>query len=61
MGRKNDTRAVVAAQARVCGVQNLGVVDVPFVPLGNPPSKAYMLAEKIAEAILIGNQTLEDP
>ncbi|KAL8920045.1 MAG: hypothetical protein Q9172_004675 [Xanthocarpia lactea] len=58
MGRRNDTGAVVDAQARVYGVQNLRVVDmsaVPFVPPGHPQSTAYMLAEKIAEAIQVGN------
>lgn len=55
MGRRNDTGAVVDAQARVFGVEKLRVVDmsaVPFVPPGHPQSTAYMLAEKIAEAIL---------
>lgn len=51
MGRKNDTRAVVDAQARVFGVQNLHVVQ----------STAYMLAEKIVEAILVGMWNLEHP
>lgn len=58
MGRRNDTRAVVNAQARVYGVENLRVVDmsaVPFVPSGHPQSTAYMLAEKIAENILRGS------
>ncbi|KAL8911362.1 MAG: hypothetical protein Q9171_003456 [Xanthocarpia ochracea] len=58
MGRRNDTGAVVDAQARVYGVQGLRVVDmsaVPFVPPGHPQSTAYMLAEKIADAIQVGN------
>ncbi|CAL8576587.1 hypothetical protein XPA_002462 [Xanthoria parietina] len=58
MGRRNDTRAVVNAQARVYGVENLRVVDmsaVPFVPSGHPQSTTYMLAEKIAENILRGS------
>ncbi|KAI4220589.1 MAG: hypothetical protein L6R36_007519, partial [Xanthoria steineri] len=55
MGKRNDTGAVVDAQARVFGVERLRVVDlsaVPFVPPGHPQSTAYMLAEKIAEYIL---------
>ncbi|KAL8867578.1 MAG: hypothetical protein Q9174_005576 [Haloplaca sp. 1 TL-2023] len=57
MGRRNDTSAVIDAQARVYGVQNLRVVGVsalPFVPPGHPQSTVYMLAEKIAEDILMG-------
>ena len=55
IGRKNDTRAVVNAQARVYRVQSLRVVGMstlPFVPPGYPQSSFYMLAEKIADDIL---------
>ncbi|KAL8951236.1 MAG: hypothetical protein Q9222_002781, partial [Ikaeria aurantiellina] len=57
IGKKNDTKVVIDTQARVYGVQSLRVVGVshlPFIPPGHPQSTVYMLAEKIAEDILMG-------
>ncbi|ORY69602.1 glucose-methanol-choline oxidoreductase [Pseudomassariella vexata] len=51
MGNSSDSNAVVDAQARVYGVQNLRVVDAaafPLLPPGHPQSHVYALAEKIA-------------
>ncbi|KAJ6097566.1 hypothetical protein N7499_001940 [Penicillium canescens] len=55
MGTLEDKMAVVDSQARVYGVQGLRVVDAsafPFLPPGHPQSTVYMLAEKIAAAII---------
>lgn len=55
MGRKSDPMAVVDSAGRVFGTQRLRVVDAssfPFLPPGHPQATVYMLAEKIAEAIL---------
>ena len=55
MGRRSDPMAVVDSAGRVFGTQRLRVVDAssfPFLPPGHPQATVYMLAEKIAEAIL---------
>jgi choline dehydrogenase len=57
MGRKGDEKAVVDSNARVFGVKNLRVVDasaLPFMVPGHPQSTIYMLAEKIADAMIRG-------
>jgi choline dehydrogenase len=57
MGRKDDKTAVVDSNAKVFGVTNLRVVDAsafPFMVPGHPQSTVYMLAEKIADAIVRG-------
>lgn len=57
MGRKGDKSAVVDSNAKVFGVTNLRVVDasaLPFMVPGHPQSTIYMLAEKIADAIIRG-------
>lgn len=51
MGRPENPMAVVDAQARVYGVQNLRVVDAsafPLLPPGHPVATIYALAEKIS-------------
>lgn len=56
MGTRGDEMAVVDAEARVFGVEGLRVVDAssfPLLPPGHPQSTVYMLAEKIAEGILV--------
>ncbi|KAK4550856.1 hypothetical protein LTR36_000436 [Oleoguttula mirabilis] len=56
MGRTNDTMAVVDSKARVIGVEGLRVVDTsafPLLPPGQPQATVYMIAEKIADAILL--------
>ncbi|KAB2579613.1 Dehydrogenase patE [Lasiodiplodia theobromae] len=56
MGIPGDAMAVVDAEARVFGVEGLRVVDAssfPLLPPGHPQSTVYMLAEKIAEGILV--------
>ncbi|KAK0650242.1 Dehydrogenase patE [Lasiodiplodia hormozganensis] len=56
MGTRDDAMAVVDAEGRVFGVEGLRVVDAssfPFLPPGHPQSTVYMLAEKIAEGILV--------
>jgi choline dehydrogenase-like flavoprotein len=58
MGRSDDDLAVVDSKARVYGTQGLRVVDAsafPCVTPGHPPSGVYMLAEKIADDIKMGN------
>ena len=58
MGKMNDTMAVVDSKARVIGVEGLRVVDIstfPILPPGQPQASVYMLAEKIAAAILRGS------
>ena len=57
MGTSNDTMAVLDSKARVFGVSGLRVVDAsafPILPPGHPSSTIYMLAEKIADDILMG-------
>ncbi|KAJ5730272.1 Glucose-methanol-choline oxidoreductase [Penicillium malachiteum] len=57
MGTSNDEMAVVDSRARVFGVDKLRVVDAsafPFLPPGHPQATVYMLAEKIAHDIIIG-------
>jgi choline dehydrogenase len=54
MGRAGDPLAVVDAQARVRGVQNLRVVDssiMPSITNGNLNAPTLMLAEKLADHI----------
>lgn len=56
-GEDVDPMAVVDPQARVFGVEGLRVVDAssfPFAVPANPQGTVYMLAEKIADAILSG-------
>jgi choline dehydrogenase len=58
MGRSDDPLAVVDSKARVYGTQGLRVVDAsafPFLTPGHPQSGIYMLAEKIADDIKMGN------
>jgi len=58
MGKRGDKKAVVDSRAKVFGVANLRVVDasaLPFMVPGHPQSTVYMLAEKIADAIIKGN------
>lgn len=57
MGMGEDPMAVVDSRAKVLGVQGLRVVDAsafPFAVPANPQSTVYVLAEKIADAILKG-------
>lgn len=57
MGKGEDQMAVVDSQARVFGLEGLRVVDAsafPFAVPANPQATVYMLAEKIADAILKG-------
>src|SRR5712671_5466732 len=54
MGRAGDPHAVVDAEARVFGVQNLRVVDssiMPSITNGNLNAPTLMLAEKLADHI----------
>ena len=56
IGADEDSNAVVDTQGRVYGVDGLRVVDasiMPSVPRGNTNIPTLMLAEKIAETILI--------
>lgn len=56
-GGAADPMAVVDSRAKVFGVEGLRVVDAsafPFAIPANPQSTVYMLAEKIADAILRG-------
>ncbi|KAL1594624.1 hypothetical protein SLS60_010385 [Paraconiothyrium brasiliense] len=55
MGKKGDAKAVVDSNAKVFGVNGLRVVDAsafPFQVPGHPQATVYMLAEKIADAII---------
>jgi choline dehydrogenase len=55
MGKKGDAKAVVDSNAKVFGVSGLRVVDAsafPFMVPGHPQATVYMLAEKIAGAII---------
>ncbi|KAF2137754.1 GMC oxidoreductase [Aplosporella prunicola CBS 121167] len=57
MGRDDNPAAVLDAQARVRGVTGLRVVDTssfPVLPPGHPLATVYMVAEKIANAIIKG-------
>jgi choline dehydrogenase-like flavoprotein len=57
MGKEGDHMAVLDSKARVRGVKGLRVVDAsafPILPPGHPQSSVYMLAEKIADAIIKG-------
>ncbi|MBN9113868.1 MAG: choline dehydrogenase, partial [Pandoraea sp.] len=54
MGRANDPEAVVDAQLRVRGVQNLRVVDASVMPVitsGNTNSPTIMIAERASDMI----------
>ncbi|USP75497.1 Cyclase atC [Curvularia clavata] len=56
MGKSAQEGAVVDSKARVFGVKGLRVVDnsvVPFSVPGHPQSSMYMLAEKIADEMLM--------
>lgn len=56
-GEDEDSLAVVDSRAKVFGVEGLRVVDAsafPFAVPANPQATVYMLAEKIADAILKG-------
>ncbi len=55
MGRAEDARAVVDAEARVIGLAGLRVVDssiMPSITTGNLNAPTIMIAEKAADAIL---------
>ncbi|RDW79304.1 GMC family oxidoreductase [Aspergillus mulundensis] len=61
MGTPDDRMAVLDSRARVYGVNRLRVVDAssfPFLPPGHPQATCYMLAEKIADDILLTQQEL---
>ena len=54
MGNEDDPTAVVDAQLRVRGVDNLRVVDASIMPLlmgGHPQMAVYAIAEKAADMI----------
>lgn len=58
MGQRGDSMAVVDSSAKVIGVDGLRVVDASVIPNsvpGHPQATIYMLAEKIAAAIVSGN------
>lgn len=55
MGAEDDPMAVVDAQTRVFGVDNLRVVDAsvfPSIVSGNLNAPTLMMAEKAADSIL---------
>ena len=54
MGKDDDRMAVVDAQLRVRGVDDLRVVDASIMPLlmgGHPQMAVYGIAEKAADMI----------
>ena len=54
MGHDDDETAVVDAQLRVRGVDNLRVVDASIMPTlmgGHPQMAVYAIAEKAADMI----------
>ena len=54
MGQDDDETAVVDAQLRVRGVDNLRVVDASIMPTlmgGHPQMAVYAIAEKAADMI----------
>lgn len=56
MGTWDDPTAVLDSEARVFGVEGIRVVDASSFPLlvpGHPQATVYMLAEKIADKILL--------
>jgi choline dehydrogenase len=58
MGKATDPLAVVDSHARVLGISGLRVVDAsafPFAVPPNPQGTVYMLAEKIADAVIRGD------
>ena len=57
MGPDNDPMAVVDAQLRVRGIQNLRVVDASIMPLlisGNTNAPSMVIGEKAAQLIRAG-------
>ncbi len=57
MGRADDPMAVVDAEGRVYGVENLRVIDasvMPSLPRANTNLATMMIAEKMSDAILRG-------
>ena len=54
MGNDDDDMAVVNAQLRVRGVDNLRIVDASIIPTlmgGHPQMAVYAIAEKAADMI----------
>ncbi|KAL8655726.1 MAG: hypothetical protein Q9210_000707 [Variospora velana] len=57
MGKENDPNAVVDTNGKVFGVRGLRVVDASVIPLiapGHSMAPVYVVAEKLADAILKG-------